>query len=312
MMKKNSKIYVAGHNGMVGSAILNKLINNGYSNIIVADKKELDLTRQLDVERFFNKMQPEYVFLAAAKVGGIQYNNNFPADFIYDNLMIQSNVIDSAYNSGCKKILILGSSCIYPKMKPDHLIREEDLMSGPLEPTNEGYSLAKIAGLKMALMYSKQKNFNAISLMPCNIYGPNDNFNLNECHVIPSMIRKFLNAKYTQESVTLFGDGEPLREFLYVDDLADASVFLMNKYDKPEHINIGSADEYSIKQLASIIANKIGYDGEIFWDSTKPNGVMRRKLDTSKMDELGWNSTTTFDSGLEKTISWYLENGGQQ
>lgn len=308
-MKKDSRIFVAGHKGLVGSAIVRKLKDSGYTNIITVDREEVDLTNNEQVSWLMSAYAPEYVFLAAAKVGGINYNKTYPADFIYENLQIQNNVIHNAYKHGIKKLLFLGSACIYPTVT-EQPIKEEQLMTGLLEPTNEGYALAKIAGLKMCAMYKKQYGFNAISLMPANIYGVNDNFNIDQCHVIPAMINKFLNAKNnSRDSVTLFGDGSSYREFLYVDDLADACIFLMNNYDKPEHINVGSADEYSIKDLSKIVADVVGYTGNIIWDTSKPNGMPRRKLDTSKLDSLGWKSTVDLKEGLQKTIEWYLENG---
>jgi GDP-L-fucose synthase len=311
-MKLDSKIFVAGHRGLVGSAIVRKLESLGYSNIIKADTKELDLRVQVEIDKFFNKEKPEYVFLAAAKVGGINYNKNFPADFIYDNLQIQNNVIYYSHLHETKKLLFLGSACIYPKITPQP-IKEEYLLTDVLEPTNEGYALAKIAGLAMAKFYTEQYNLNTISLMPANLYGINDNFNIEQCHVIPAMINKFLTAKNNNEKVVvLFGDGTPTREFLYVDDLADACIFLMNNYNNPEHINVGSQWEYSIQELAKIIADKVGYAGEIFWDTTKPNGTPRRKLDNSKINELGWEAETDLESGLEKTIEWYLKTGGNK
>lgn len=311
-MKLDSKIFVAGHRGLVGSAIVRKLESLGYANIIKADTKELDLRVQIQVDEFFNKEKPEYVFLAAAKVGGINYNKSFPADFIYDNLQIQSNVIHSSYLHGVKKLLFLGSACIYPKITPQP-IKEEYLMTDVLEPTNEGYALAKIAGLAMSKFYSDQHGLETISLMPANLYGINDNFNIHQCHVIPAMINKFLTAKSNgDETVTLFGDGSPTREFLYVDDLADACIFLMNNYNDPSHINVGSQWEYTIAELAKIIADKTGYSGQIIWDTSKPNGTPRRKLDNSKINSLGWEANTDLESGLEKTINWYLETGGKK
>lgn len=307
-MEYNSSIYVAGHNGLVGSALIRRLKMLGYHNIITVDKSKVDLRNQLETKRFFAIQKPEYVFLAAAKVGGINYNKNYPADFIYDNLTIQNNVIHSSYEHGAKKLMFLGSACIYPKVTPQP-IKEEYLLTAPLEETNEGYALAKIAGLKMCQKYREQYGFNAVSVMPANLYGVNDNFNIEQCHVIPAMIHKFYNAKNTESNtVTLFGDGSPTREFLHVDDLADALIFLMNNYNSSEHINIGSGKEYSIKELAEIVANVVGYTGDILWDTTKPNGTPRRKLDTTKLDELGWTASIDLEKGLDDTFGWFLEN----
>lgn len=307
-MEYNSSIYIAGHNGLVGSALVRKLKMLGYNNIISVDRSRLDLRNQMQTKRFFAIQKPEYVFLAAAKVGGINYNKNYPADFIYDNLIIQSNVINSAYENGAKKLMFLGSACIYPKVTPQP-IKEEYLLTAPLEETNEGYALAKIAGLKMCQRYREQYGFNAISVMPANLYGINDNFNVEQCHVIPAMIHKFYDAKISnKKEVILFGDGSPTREFLHVDDLVDALIFLMNKYDSPEHINIGSGQEYSIKDLANIVADVVGYSGNILWDTSKPNGTPRRKLDTSKLDKLGWSASIDLRAGIDDTFGWFLEN----
>jgi GDP-L-fucose synthase len=307
-MEYNASIYVAGHNGLVGSALVRRLKMMGYHNIITVDRSRLDLRNQLSVKRFFAIQNPEYVFLAAAKVGGINYNKNYPADFIYDNITIQNNVIHSAYENKVKKLMFLGSACIYPKVTPQP-IKEEYLLTAPLEETNEGYALAKIAGLKMCQKYNEQYGFNAISVMPANLYGINDNFNIEQCHVIPAMINKFHNAKMSGlNEVTLFGDGSPTREFLHVDDLADALIFLMNNYDDPAHINIGSGKEYTIKELAEIVAKVIGYTGNIIWDTTKPNGTPRRKLDTSKLDGIGWSASIDLVAGVDDTYGWFLEN----
>jgi len=311
-MKFDSKIFVAGHKGMVGSAIVRKLKSEGYNNLILKSKSELDLTVQNDTEKFFLDEKPEYVFLSAAKVGGITYNDEFPADFIYENLQIQNNVINSAYKNNVKKIMFLGSVCIYPKIVAQP-IKEEYLLTAPLEPTNEGYALAKIAGLKMCQMYKKQYGFNAISVMPANLYGTNDNFNLDQCHVIPAMINKFVYAKNNNlSSVTLYGDGTPTREFLHVDDLADACLFLMNNYEDPEHINIGSSEEISIKKLAEIISDLVGFNGSILWDNSKPNGTPKRKLDNSKLNLLGWKSSIDLKMGLSETIKYFIETGGEK
>ena len=307
-MNKNSKILIAGSNGMVGSAIIRNLKNNGYANIIEGTRKSVDFSDVKSTEDFFSQHKPEYVFLAAAKVGGIGYNKSFPADFIRENLQIQTNVIDSSYRNGCKKLLFLGSACIYPKnaLVP---IKEEYLMSSPLEPTNEAYSVAKIAGYMMCKKYTEQYGFNTISVMPNNLYGINDNFNIEQCHVIPSLINKFVVAKENNiPEVTCFGDGSPIREFLFSDDIANGLVFLMENYANPEIINIGPDREVSIKELSEIIAKLVGYDGNIVWDSSKPNGTPRRALDISKITNLGWKSKTSLEEGLKITIDWFIAN----
>jgi len=307
-MKSDSKIYVAGHRGLVGSAIVRQLNSQGYHNIITKNKSELDLTRQNDVEDFFDHHKPEYVFLSAARVGGIGYNKSCPADFIRDNLQIQTNVIDSAYRNQCKKLAFLGSACIYPKHAPVP-IKEEYLMTSVLEETNIAYSLAKISGYIMCKKYSEQYGFNTISVMPNNLYGINDNFNIERCHVIPSFINKFITAKENNSpTVTCFGDGSPTREFLFSDDLADGLIFLMNNYNDPDIINIGPDREVSIKELSEIIAKHVGYNGLIVWDTDKPNGTPRRALDTSKMRSLNWNAKTDLDEGLKITIDWFMKN----
>jgi GDP-L-fucose synthase len=307
-MKKNSKIFVAGHRGLVGSAIVRNLQKNGYNNIIVVNKSEVNLTDQNKVESFFIENRPDYVFLCAAKVGGIGYNKSFPADFIRENLQIQTNVIDSSYRYGSKKLLFLGSACIYPKNAPVP-IKEESLMTGVLEPTNDAYSIAKIAGYSMCKKYTEQYGFSTISVMPNNLYGINDNFNINQCHVIPSLINKFVCAKENNDlEVMCFGDGSPIREFIFSDDLADGVIFLMNNYNDPEIINIGPDREVRIKDLSELIAKFVGYDGKIVWDTSKPNGTMRRSLDTSKMRNLGWKSKTSLEDGLKITIDWFLKN----
>lgn len=309
-MNKDSKIYVAGHRGLVGSAIVRKLKSLGYNNLVLRTRSELDLRVQKDVEQFFQHEAPEYVFLAAAKVGGILYNKNFPADFIKDNLQIQTNVIDSAYKNKAKKLLFLGSACIYPKDAPVP-IEEGSLMTGPLEETNISYSLAKIAGYMMCKKYTEQFEFETISVMPNNLYGINDNFNLEQCHVIPSFINKFINAKENNlPSVVCYGDGTPTREFIFSDDLADGLIFLMKEYQNSDIINIGPSREVSIRELATIISNLVEYKGEIIWDITKPNGTPRRILNTSKMDALGWKAQTSLEDGLKTTINWFLENRG--
>jgi GDP-L-fucose synthase len=307
-MDSDSKIFIAGHRGLVGSAISRHLISNEYTNLLTRSRAQLDLRIQKDVDKFFAEERPEYVFLGAAKVGGIGYNKAIPADFIRENLQIQTNVIDAAYRNGCKKLLFLGSACIYPKHAPVP-IKEEYLMTGPLEETNISYSLAKIAGYMMCKKYTEQYGFPTLSVMPNNLYGINDNFILEQCHVIPSFINKFVNAKDSDSlSVTCFGDGSPTREFLFSDDLADGLVFLMNNYEDPEIINIGPEREVSIKELSEIVVRLVGYEGELIWDISKPNGTPRRALDTSKMISLGWKAKTSLEDGLKTTIDWFLKN----
>jgi len=305
-MDKNSKIFVAGHKGLVGSSIVRLLTEQGYSNLILKTKEELDLRKQKDVSEFFHSEKIDYVFLAAAKVGGINYNATVPADFIYDNLMIQTNVIDSAYRSGVKKLLFLGSACIYPKVTPQP-IKEEYLLTSKLEPTNEGYALAKITGLRMCEYYRKQYGFNAISLMPANLYGINDNFDPAKGHVIPGLINKFHTAMTEGDpEIICWGDGSPTREFLYVDDLADACLFLMDNYDESEFINVGSDTEIKIVDLANIIKDTIGFKGRVGWDTSLPNGTPRRKMDSTRLFNMGWKPKISFDEGLKRTIEWYL------
>lgn len=307
-MNKNSKIYVAGHRGLVGSAIVRNLQSKGYTNIITRTHSELDLTDQQAVRRFFEEEKPEYVFLAAAKVGGIHANNTYPADFIYDNLMIECNVIKAAHDFNVKKLLFLGSSCIYPKMAPQP-IKEEYLLSGYLEPTNEAYAIAKIAGLKMCQYFKKQYGDNFISCMPTNLYGPNDNFDLQNSHVLPALIRKFHEAKVENKPyVEVWGTGTPRREFLYVDDMADACVFLMENYDGEETVNIGTGEDVTIKELAEIIKEVVGYEGELNFDTSKPDGTPRKLLDVSKLNKLGWKYKIELRDGIEKSYKWYLEN----
>lgn len=307
-MNKNSKIYIAGHKGLVGSALVRFLKEDGYTNLIFKNKDELDLTSYVAVEKFFSDEKPEYVFLAAAKVGGIFANDKYPANFIRDNLLIETNVIDNAYKNGVKKLLFLGSSCIYPKMA-EQPIKEEYFMTGILEPTNEAYAIAKIAGIKMCQAYSKQYGTNYISVMPTNLYGENDNFDLETSHVLPAIIRKFDDAKINgYKEVALWGSGNPKREFLCVDDLADACVFLMNNYDSSEIINIGTGEDLSIKELAEIIKNVVGFEGNIVWDSSKPDGTMRKLLDVSKIQSLGWKHKISLADGIQETYEWYKAN----
>ena len=307
-MCKHSKIYVAGHRGMVGSAIVRELQRQGYDNIIVRTHKELDLTNQSEVEKFFMKEKPEYVFLAAAKVGGIMANDTFPADFMYENMIMEMNVIHSAWKNGCKKLEFLGSSCIYPRMAPQPMT-EDCLLTSSLEKTNEAYALAKISGLKYCEYLNKQYGTDYISVMPTNLYGPNDNYNKETSHVLPALIRRFHEAKLTnQPSVTCWGDGSALREFLYVDDLASLCVFLMNNYSSSQTINAGTGKEISIKDLATLVAEIIGYKGEILWDKSKPNGTPRKLLDVSKAESLGWHYKTELKDGIRLAYKDFLEN----
>ncbi|MGL4982802.1 MAG: GDP-L-fucose synthase [Treponemataceae bacterium] len=304
-MEKTSKIYIAGHRGLVGSALLRNLQKNGYNNIIVKSSKELDLTNQKEVDNFFQKEQPEYIFVAAAKVGGIHANNTYPADFIYINMMIASNVIHSSYVHKVKKLLFLGSSCIYPKLA-DQPMKEDCLLTGSLEQTNEAYAVAKIAGLKLCQYYRKQYGVDFISAMPTNLYGINDNFDLQNSHVLPALLRKFHEAKTAnQKSVILWGTGKAKREFLYVDDLADALVFLMNNYSDESHVNIGTGEDLEIAELAQIIKNIVGFEGEIMYDTTKPDGTPRKLLDVSKINNLGWKAQTSLENGIKATYEWY-------
>ena len=298
-MDINSKIYISGHNGMVGSAILRELILNGYTNLIYKSSKELDLRDSISVKTFLEKEKPEYVFLAAAKVGGIVANNTYKADFLYDNLMIQNNVIHNSYLTGVKKLLFLGSSCIYPKYAPQPL-KEEYLLTGILEPTNEPYAIAKIAGIKMCDAYRSQYGCNFISAMPTNLYGLNDNYDLNNSHVLPAMLRKFHEAKIENKSeVLLWGDGSALREFLHVDDLAKACLSLIESYDGSGPINIGTGSDINIRDLAEMIKSIVGFDGKICWDTSKPNGTPRKLLDVSKIHELGWKHQIDLQDGIK-------------
>jgi GDP-L-fucose synthase len=297
-MEKSSKIYVAGHRGMVGSAIVRKLQAEGYSNIVLRTSKELDLRNQAEVENFFAAEKPEYVFLAAAKVGGIMANNTYRADFLYENLMIESNVIHQSYVHQVKKLLFLGSSCIYPKLAPQPL-KEEYLLSGYLEETNEPYAIAKIAGIKLCESYRRQYGCNFISAMPTNLYGPNDNYDLEKSHVIPALIRKFHEAKINNApTVEVWGSGKPLREFMHVDDLADACLFLMEKYNEGGFINIGTNIELSIKELAELVQDVVKYNGKIVWDSTKPDGTPRKLMNVEKLNSLGWKFKIPLQTGL--------------
>ena len=307
-MDSESRVYVAGNTGLVGSAIVRMLHRKGYTNIVSTPSSHWDLRRQEDVERFFRINEPEYVYLAAAKVGGIAANNDYPAHFIYDNLMIQTNIIDAARKFGVKKLLFLGSSCIYPKFATQP-ITEDQLMTGTLEPTNDAYAIAKIAGIMMCQAYRKQYGFNAISLMPTNLYGPNDNFDLETSHVLPAMIAKFhaaLNHSRHWE-VKLWGDGSAMREFLHVDDLAEACFVCMKDYNESEHINVGTGEDVTIKELAQTVASVIGYNRDINWDTTKPNGTPRKVLNVDKIKALGWEPKITLEEGIKSTYEWYKD-----
>ena len=307
-MNLDAKIYVAGHRGLVGSAIVRNLEAKGYKNLIYRTHKELDLTNQEAVRRFFEEEKPEYVFLAAAKVGGIHANNTYPADFIYENLMIQNNVIKAAHDFEVKKLLFLGSTCIYPKMAPQP-IKEEYLLTGSLEETNEAYAVAKIAGLEMCKFFKRQYGDNFISCMPTNLYGPNDNFDLKNSHVLPALIRKFHEAKVNNsEAVEVWGTGTPLREFLYVDDMADACVFLMENYDGEQHVNIGTGEEVSIRELAETVKEVVGFDGELVFNTEMPDGTPRKLTTVDKLHGLGWKHKVSLDKGIRLAYNWFLEN----
>ena len=306
-MELNSRIYIAGHKGMVGSAILRKLKELGYTEIKTWSRKDLDLTNQSTVNKFFERYKPEYVFLCAAKVGGIKANSDFKADFIYENIMIQSNIINAAKQFGTKKLLFLGSSCIYPKLCAQP-IKEEYLLTGLLEPTNDAYAIAKIAGIKMCQSFNEQYGTNFISVMPTNLYGYNDNYDLKNSHVLPAMIRKFHEAKINNNPhVEIWGDGTPMREFLFVDDLAEACLFLMNNYNNSEIINIGTGEDTTIKDLAYLIKDIIGFKGNILFNSQMPNGTPRKLLDVSKLKDLGWQYKTSLREGIEKTYIDYVK-----
>ncbi len=307
-MNLDSKIYVAGHRGLVGSAIMRNLQENGYANLVFRTSQELDLTKRDQVDAFFQEEQPDYVFLAAAKVGGIIANNDFPAEFIRDNLMIQTNVIDAAYQNRVQKLLFLGSTCIYPKLAAQPM-REDSLLTGELEPTNEPYAIAKIAGIKMCQSYNRQYGTNFISIMPTNLYGPNDNFDLNSSHVLPALIRKFHEAKLNNTpTVEVWGTGKPKREFLYSDDLADAAIYLMNTYSGNDLVNIGMGKDISIKELAEKIGETVGYKGKVVFNTSKPDGAPRKLVDVNRLKNLGWEAKIPLDEGLEMAYSWFLEN----
>ena len=303
-MDSESRVYVAGNTGLVGSAIVRMLHWKGYTNILSSPSKSWDLRNQMDVERFFRVNEPEYVYLAAAKVGGIGANAYYPGHFIYDNLMIQTNVIHAARKFGVKKLLFLGSSCIYPKFA-EQPITEDQLLSGHLEPSNDSYAIAKIAGIKMCQAYRKQYGFDAISLMPTNLYGPNDNYDLDSSHVLPAMIRKFHEAK---DKVTLWGDGSAMREFLYVDDLAEAAFKCMLRYDSGDIINVGTGKDITIKDLAETIADVVGFKGEVVWDTSKPNGTPRKVLNVDKIESLGWEPKVSLREGIKKTYELYKDS----
>jgi GDP-L-fucose synthase len=307
-MEKSAKIYIAGHHGLVGSNIMKKLREKGYTNVIGKTRQELDLTNQDAVNAFFDVERPEYVVLAAAKVGGILANNSYPADFIMKNLQIQCNVIDAAYRTGVKKLLFLGSSCIYPRMCPQP-IKEEYLLTGELEKTNEAYALAKISGLKMCYFYKKQYGANFISVMPTNLYGPGDNFGLTNSHVLPALLRKMHEAKESgADKVEIWGTGKPLREFLYIEDMADGCVFLLENYDGADFVNLGTGKELTIRELAELIKKVVGYQGELYFNSDKPDGTPRKLLDVSKMKRMGWTYKVELEDGIRRTYRWFLEN----
>ncbi|MBR2317726.1 MAG: GDP-L-fucose synthase [Spirochaetales bacterium] len=306
-MEKDAKIYVAGHRGLVGSSILRALDRAGYKNVVYRTHKELDLTNFEAVKNFFDRERPEYVFLAAAKVGGIWANKTHKAEFIYENLQIQNSVIKNAYDYGVKKLLFLGSSCIYPRMCPQP-IKEEYLLSGYLEETNDAYAIAKISGLMMCRAFRQQYGVDYISAMPTNLYGYNDNFDLESSHVLPALMRKIHDAKENNvPEVTVWGTGSPLREFLFVDDLADALVFLMNEYSGEEHVNVGTGTDVSIKELAQLICKVVGYKGKLVFDTSKPDGTPKKLLDVSKINSLGWKAAVSLEEGIRKTYEWYLQ-----
>lgn len=309
---KTSRIFVAGHLGLVGSAIVRRLQQDGFDNLLLRSRAEVDLTSQSAVESFFRDEQPEYVFLAAAKVGGIHANSTYPAEFLRDNLALQTNVIHSAWQHGVKKLCFLGSSCIYPKLAPQPL-KEEYLLTGPLEPTNEWYAIAKIAGIKMCEAYRRQYGFNAISLMPTNLYGPGDNFDLANSHVLPAMIRKIHEAKLRGDNeYIMWGTGTPMREFLHVDDMADASVFLMKNYSEEQFLNVGVGHDISIMDLAKLVADIVGFEGKILTDPTKPDGTPRKLMDVSRLHALGWQARIPLRQGIEDVYAWYLNNMEQK
>jgi GDP-L-fucose synthase len=308
-MERKDRVYVAGHRGLVGSAIVRRLQADGYENLLLPARKDLDLCRQAEVERFFQTERPDYVFLAAARVGGILANDTYRADFIRDNLLIETNVIDAAHRSGVKKVLFLGSSCIYPKLAPQP-IKEEYLLTGPLEPTNQPYALAKIAGLELIDAYRRQYGFRGVSVMPTNLYGPGDNFDLNNSHVLPALMRKFHEAKLSNaKEVVVWGTGNPRREFLYVDDLADACAFVMKTYDGAGILNVGTGVDLTIRELAEAVKEVVGFRGELAFDTTKPDGTMRKQLDVSKLRELGWQAKVDLKEGLARMYASFSALG---
>jgi GDP-L-fucose synthase len=310
-VEKDSKIYIAGHQGMVGSAIVRRLQADGFQNLLLQSHQELDLSKQEAVEDFFASQQPDFVFHAAARVGGILANDSYPADFIYENLSIQLHSIHAAWKNKVKKFLFLGSSCIYPRLAPQPL-KEEYLLTGPLEPTNEWYAVAKIAGIKQCQAYRRQYGFNAVSVMPTNLYGPGDNFDLENSHVLPALIRKFHDAKNaSNKTVTVWGSGNPRREFLHVDDLADACLFLMQRYDSEEIINIGTGKDISILELAMLVKEITGFAGEITLDASKPDGTPRKLLDTSRIQNLGWQPGIALKQGIQQTYEWYKKKSAE-
>ena len=308
-MKPDSKVFVAGSQGLVGSAIVRNLKAKNYNQIYWVRRKNCDLRNRVQVDQYFEQSKPEYVFLAAAKVGGILGNKNHPAEFIYDNLMIQSNVIDAAYRNGVKKLVFLGSSCIYPK-EPKIPITEDQLLAGPLETSNDAYAIAKIAGMRMCRAYRQQYGFNAVSVMPCNLYGPYDNYDLENCHVLPAMMSRFHGSleKSAHWQLKMWGDGTPKREFLHVDDLAEACYTVMQKYDEDGHINIGTGEDVTIKELAETIKDVVGYQHPIYWDTDKPNGTMRKVLNVDRIKSLGWTPKIKLREGIESTYEWYKQN----
>jgi len=311
MMNKSDKIFVAGHRGMVGSAIVRRLKVEGFSNLLTRDRSELDLADESAVAKFFAEKRPTIVIDAAAKVGGIKANNDFPVEFLLGNLRIQNNVIHSAYESGVRKLLFLGSSCIYPKFSPQP-IPETALLSGPLEPTNEAYAIAKIAGIKLSQAYNREYGANFISAMPTNVYGPNDNFDLETSHVLAALIRKAHEAKVRKDKkLTVWGTGKPRREFLHVDDLASACLLLLEKYDSPEIINVGCGEDISIRELSELICNVVGFHGELAWDTSKPDGTPRKLLDVTKLRALGWKPAIPLQDGIARTYEWFLANFAQ-
>ncbi len=303
-MEKSAKIYIAGHRGMVGSAILRNLQSKGYENFVLRTHSELNLTSQAAVNEFFATEKPDYVFLAAAKVGGIVANNSYPAQFFYENSMIQNNILHASYVNGVKKLMFLGSSCIYPKMAPQPM-SEDALLTGLLEPTNEGYAIAKISGIKMCDYYRKQYGCDFVSVMPTNLYGTGDNYDLQNSHVLPALIRKFHEAKETGVKVTLWGTGSPYREFLHADDMADATIFCMINYSDYGHVNVGSQSELTIKELAETVAKVVGYEGEIIWDSTKPDGTPRKLMDSTKLYNMGWTPSISLSEGIARTYEGF-------